>query len=752
VRKRSTRSTKVPFPNLPELAKLRLYRAFHTFLGDGVLPLNTMAPLTKDSLEVAGSATEVASSRPAAQPKAAAAAGHLRADALSLEVPVKVHGSRVNDAPQSAAPRTEPFEEQTSTMIVFPHGCVIRMSTAVNVGQMLVVTNLKTRQDAICRTVKVRTFTNMQSYVEVEFTHKQEAYWGVQFSAGVPAAAPIVGVQPPSITASAPAPLPAPVAPAVSAPVEKQAYTPTIAPTPPIASMAQQPAATPPSPPAVAAQEAATAPPAAPIAVPRPGANASHVAPLPPPTFVPPPPPPLVAPVVQTTHVAPQPVAPAAKRESSFVWIGTQEEVQPAASATTVTKSGTPSLSSRPAPPVRQAPSLELPKVELPRIEIPKTAASIEEISIPTAGTVLPFSAPAEPVAAAPLTMSELRGDEQASAADASTDSVHTTTLEQLPSLEEKPAESSRAVFGSLSGGASFGASRSASSEAFGSRLDSAASSSEDSPAPGRSNNWMLIAVCLGVLFACVAGGVFYFRSQSSGGSASVNLSARPQSTPQSQEVSAEQNALQNSASGSAMSVPVARAIPSGAPAVTVSSGASNSSGSATKTNSTIKPPVSKTASIMSGAVVEHPLTAQRSDTSAPDSAPSVDATPAGGSSNANALGEIISSSAIAAPAAPEIRPEGPVVIGGKVAEPRLIYRALPVYPANAKQAGIQGDVVVKTTIDQKGSVVDMHVTSGPLMLRQAALDALHRWKFEPSKLDGQPIAVQMLVTIRFSR
>jgi len=37
-------------------------------------------------------------------------------------------------------------------------------------------------------------------------------------------------------------------------------------------------------------------------------------------------------------------------------------------------------------------------------------------------------------------------------------------------------------------------------------------------------------------------------------------------------------------------------------------------------------------------------------------------------------------------------------------------------------------------------------------MLRQSALDALGRWKYEPSKLDGQPVSVQMLVTIKFHR
>src|SRR5271154_5886582 len=70
-------------------------------------------------------------------------------------------------------------------MIVFPQGGVLKMSAAVTVGQMLVVTNLKSGQDAICRVVKVRAFANLQSYVEVEFTHRQVGYWGVQFPSDV---------------------------------------------------------------------------------------------------------------------------------------------------------------------------------------------------------------------------------------------------------------------------------------------------------------------------------------------------------------------------------------------------------------------------------------------------------------------------------------------------------------------------------------------------------------------------------------
>ena len=89
-------------------------------------------------------------------------------------------------------------------------------------------------------------------------------------------------------------------------------------------------------------------------------------------------------------------------------------------------------------------------------------------------------------------------------------------------------------------------------------------------------------------------------------------------------------------------------------------------------------------------------------------------AAPAADSANAGALSGIISSN-VAAPAAPEIvGPEGPAKVGGNVKEPRLVSRAMPEYPLVAKEAGIQGDVVVKTTIDAKGNVVNMQVVSGP--------------------------------------
>jgi periplasmic protein TonB len=148
-----------------------------------------------------------------------------------------------------------------------------------------------------------------------------------------------------------------------------------------------------------------------------------------------------------------------------------------------------------------------------------------------------------------------------------------------------------------------------------------------------------------------------------------------------------------------------------------------------------------------------HPVAPQRSDAGQAEAAPALDDSSSAESANSGALNGIVSSN-VPALAAPEIRPDGdgPVKVGGNVKEPRLLSRVMPEYPLVAKEAGISGDVVIKTTIDAKGNVVNVQIVSGPQMLRGPALASLRRWKYVPSTLNGQPIAVQMLVTIKFSR
>jgi protein TonB len=91
-----------------------------------------------------------------------------------------------------------------------------------------------------------------------------------------------------------------------------------------------------------------------------------------------------------------------------------------------------------------------------------------------------------------------------------------------------------------------------------------------------------------------------------------------------------------------------------------------------------------------------------------------------------------------------------PLRVGGRVRPPKAIAQTRPDYPLLARQARIQGQVQIDAILDEQGNVIDMKVVAGPPLLYQAALDALKRWKYEPTYLNDQPIAVEMIVTITF--
>ncbi len=98
----------------------------------------------------------------------------------------------------------------------------------------------------------------------------------------------------------------------------------------------------------------------------------------------------------------------------------------------------------------------------------------------------------------------------------------------------------------------------------------------------------------------------------------------------------------------------------------------------------------------------------------------------------------------------PEAWPKSPLSVGGKVKAPQLISMVEPVYPALLRRTRVQGDVVIDAVIDTEGNVVEEHTVSGNEFLVAAAMDALRRWKYEPTVLDGQVFPVYLRVTIAF--
>lgn len=653
-----------------------------------------MAPLIKDAVEITNPALDtnqtVSVAPPAPAPKPPSAG--LRSEALSLDVAVKVHGSRVKEVVRGITPHTEPFEEQTNTMIVFPQGGVLRMITPVNAGQMMVVTNLKTRQDAICRVVKVRANSGQQSYVEVEFTSRQPGYWGVNFpSDGSSVAAP-----------PAPAPATSPVAAAPDATIVA----------PPVAR---------PIPIAPAAKPIDTT------------VSASGVQP-----FI----------------VPPAPTKPAVKPQSTFISIGSQEDVQVSASSTITAKPAVPAL--EPFGATRHA--REAAKPTAPAVDIAALSASLDAVA--------PVAPPTS------ISMEELRGDpspniavhddepnSQAHPAVADLNVAESHIVEsqegsELPSAPvfQPPTSRPRSTFGSFAGGASLTLGHSDSSETFGAQADSSVSNSLSAP-PASHQNWLLIAACVAVLFVAVAGGVFYFRALKSGNSAARSISASAPVMPSGVLATQQPSASDNAASASNALVPPAQTPPVSAnlPSQIQITAPENKKAPASfaPAHPAPKPAPSVTNDMVASTLNAHPVAPQHDSVGDAGPAPSYDA--ASGAQSEPLSGAIPTSANISVPE-PKIQPEGPVKIGGQVKEARLLSSVNPTYPAAAKEAGVQGDVVINAVVDKTGHVRQMKVISGPILLRQAALNAMREWRYSPSTLDGQPIDGQVVVTLQFRK
>lgn len=94
--------------------------------------------------------------------------------------------------------------------------------------------------------------------------------------------------------------------------------------------------------------------------------------------------------------------------------------------------------------------------------------------------------------------------------------------------------------------------------------------------------------------------------------------------------------------------------------------------------------------------------------------------------------------------------PPGPVRIGGLIREPRKIVDVRPVYPSVARAAQIQGKVILEAIIDEQGNVDQLRVLQSYPFLDAAAMDAVSKWRYSPTQLNGVPVPVLMTITITF--
>ncbi len=101
-------------------------------------------------------------------------------------------------------------------------------------------------------------------------------------------------------------------------------------------------------------------------------------------------------------------------------------------------------------------------------------------------------------------------------------------------------------------------------------------------------------------------------------------------------------------------------------------------------------------------------------------------------------------------PDAPPPPPQQAVRVGGQIKEPKKLKDVKPVYPDIAKQARVQGVVILECTISPAGKVSEVKVLRGIPLLDQAAQEAVKQWVYTPTLLNGVPVPVIMTVTVNF--
>jgi periplasmic protein TonB len=111
-------------------------------------------------------------------------------------------------------------------------------------------------------------------------------------------------------------------------------------------------------------------------------------------------------------------------------------------------------------------------------------------------------------------------------------------------------------------------------------------------------------------------------------------------------------------------------------------------------------------------------------------------------------IGGIISSTPTAVP---KVATPQRVRVSQGVTQGLVLRRVQPNYPPLARQARIQGSVVLQAEISKSGDIQNLRLISGHPMLGPAAIDAVKQWKYKPYILNGEPVEVETTITVNFT-
>jgi protein TonB len=116
------------------------------------------------------------------------------------------------------------------------------------------------------------------------------------------------------------------------------------------------------------------------------------------------------------------------------------------------------------------------------------------------------------------------------------------------------------------------------------------------------------------------------------------------------------------------------------------------------------------------------------------------------------AMGGVLGSVIGNVPAAvPKVATPTRVRVSQGVSQGLLIHKVQPTYPPLARQARVQGTVVLTAVIGKDGSIQNLRVLSGHPMLSGSALEAVKQWRYKPYYLNGEPVEVETTINVNFT-
>jgi TonB family protein len=646
-----------------------------------------------------------------------------RPQPVALEVPVTVNGARSMDG----SDKREPFSERSQTVLVFGHGAVLRISALLAPGQLVFLTNEKTKKEVVCVVVKSKTDGNAVGYVELRFTEPAPGFWGMRFPSDtvLPQAAPRPAA-------------PAPVAPK-AAPVPPPAAGKPLGPPVPVA--VKPVTATPPAPvsvtPEIPKSPAPPAPPASPVALPTMRVTEAAVpsvasSPLFAPTDS--------KPMLPSSSVLPATSAPQSTDELKQQAARLQEQLssllfadapKPPASAST------PALENTSAPELAQKVLGLTNFTPAPVATQPTKSAAAP----PKAGSSLEVEEIKIPAWLAPLAReSEAQPTVQSSSAE-------TNSFAELDAIIAGPAEERISP-------QTHEATHRPEVAMFGGQLLGESAQPANTASSG-SKTGLFFGIAASLLL--IAGGVWYSRQPGNqisgmlGGSSTASQPAAPAAVePEpaiAKPVSHPQPPVVAASSSPApapvkLPAPVASAPAKSSPVASASRNMSSIAAPNSTSGPRNSPPVEEPKKPALGDVrLATPVLNRRKASSAiSDSEPSIDV-----SASANNVAPLTDLSTTH-----RNEPAAPVPIGGDVKPAKLIKSVPPVYPPMARSQHVSGNVQIDALIDANGNVGAMKVLSGPALLREAALESLKQWKYQPAELDGKTTSMHLTVTLQF--